>query len=104
MYLSFAHYYESPFEVNNLKRYRNYYIEKWFQIEKRIDNENAYKYCIQIPIRNLRKLWLTTNVATAQCTTRNLSRDRGVPPHAYIKSRLTRFNISCTRGYCIGNT
>jgi len=56
MYLYFAHYYESPFEENNLKRYRNYYIEKWFQIENRIDNENAYKYCIQIPIRNLRKL------------------------------------------------
>jgi len=28
MHLYFARYYESPFEENNLKRYRNHYIEK----------------------------------------------------------------------------
>ena len=76
---------------NDLKRYRNYYIEKQFQIENRIDNENASKYCIQIPIRNIRKLRLTTNVAITLCTTRNLSHDRDVAPHMYIKSGITRF-------------
>ena len=86
------------------KRYRNYYIEKQFQIENKIDNENAYKYYIEISIRNFRKLQLTTCVTIALCTTRNLSRDRDVAPHVYIKSGITRFIISWTRGYSISST
>jgi len=82
------------FWENDLKRYRNYYIEKQFQIKNRIDNENAHKYCIQILIRNFSNLRLTTNVAIALCTTRNLSRDRDVAPHVYMKSGITRFIIS----------
>jgi len=60
----------------------------------RIDNENAYKYCNQILIRNFRNLQLTTCVAIPLCTTRNLSLDRGVIRWVHIKSGITRSIIS----------
>ena len=37
-------------------------------------------------------LWLTTNVAIALCTARDLSRDLGVERRVYIKSGIGRFN------------
>jgi len=49
-------------------------------------------------IRNFSKLRLTTCVIIALRTTRNLSRDRDVAPHVYIKSRITRFIISWDLG------
>jgi len=38
-----------------------------------MSDENTYKYCSQIPIRNSCNLWLTTSVAIALCTARDLS-------------------------------
>jgi len=49
-------------------------------------------------------LRLTTCVAIALCTTRNLSHDRGVAPHVYIKSGIARFIISWDLGYSRLNT
>jgi len=49
------------------------------------------KYCCKIPIRNSRlerKLWLTTSVAIALCTARDLSRDLDVARCVYIKSGI----------------
>jgi len=45
-------------------------------------------------IQNFRILRLTTCVTIALCTTRNLSCDRGVAPHVYIKSGITSFPSS----------
>jgi len=47
---------------------------------------------------------LTTNVAIALCTVQDLSHDLCVEPRVYIKSGITRFIISWTRGYSISNT
>ena len=47
-----------------------------------------------MPIRNSHKLWLTTSVAIALCTARDLSRDRGVIRCVNIKSGITGSIIS----------
>jgi len=55
-------------------------------------------------IRNFRKLRLTTCVAIALCTARDLSRDRGVIRWVYIKNGITRSSISWCRGLTSLNT
>jgi len=55
-------------------------------------------------IQNFPKLRLTICVTIALCTTGNLSRDRGVAPHVYIKSGIARFIISWDLGYSRLNT
>jgi len=49
-------------------------------------------------------LRLTTKVAFALCTTRNVSRDRDVAPHVYINSRIATFIISWDLGHSRVNT